>query len=252
MVEKSISIVIPAYNEEKRIGRTLVDIMDNVTNLYEIIVVFDGNDGTPEIVKSVCPDARVLQFTEKLGKGRAIVSGIKEAKGDIVAYMDADGAIPAIELERLKQFQKKDNFIVSSRWSADSIVEVKQPLHRIMLGRFFHYFVFIAFRIPLKDTQCGLKIFNTEDAKSIVQKVKVFDWAFDISLIYHGMESGIIPVEKGITWKHDPESKLKVFRTVPRMFISVILMWIVNRHDKSSRVKHLINIVHTKIRGNRD
>lgn len=252
MVDRNISVVIPAYNESERIGKTLLDIKNNVTNLFEIIVVFDGNDSTPEIVKSVCPDAKILQFTEKLGKGMAIVKGIKEAKGDMVAYMDADGAVSALEVERLKQFQKKNNFIVSSRWSSDAVIAVKQPFHRMILGRFFHYFVYLAFRIPLKDTQCGLKIFNTEDAKNIIQKVRVFDWAFDISVIYHGMELGLEPKEVGITWKDDPDSKLKVFKTVPRMFFSVVLMWMVNRHDRSFRVRNLIDMVHSKIRGQQD
>lgn len=252
LVEKSISIVIPAYNESERIGKTLLDIMSNVTNLYEIIVVFDGNDSTPEIVKSVCPNAKVLHFTEKLGKGKAIVKGIHEARGDMVAYLDADGAIPPIEVERLKKLQKKGNFIVSSRWSSDAVIQMKQPFHRILLGRFFHYFVYVAFRIPLKDTQCGMKIFNTEDAKNIIRKVRVFDWAFDISMIYHGMELGLDPKEVGITWSDESDSKLKVFRTVPRMFFSVVLMWIINRHDRSFRVRNLVDMVHAKIRGQQD
>ncbi len=247
MFGRNISVIIPAYNEAGRIAGTLRDVMKNVTNLHEIIVVFDGNDSTPEIVKSTCPEAKVLHFTKRLGKGKAIVEGINEATGDVVAYMDADGAIPASELERLKSFLRKDNFVVSSRWSSDAIVEVKQPLKRILLGRVFHYFVFLVFRMPLKDTQCGLKLFNTKDAKLVVQKVRVFDWSFDISMIYHAMEIGLIPTEVGITWKHYGDSKLSVVRTVPRMFFSVIIMWVINKHDKSLRVRKLLNTIQAKL-----
>ncbi len=249
MEQKTISIVIPAYNEAQRIGKLLKEIRASVSNIKEVIVVFDGNDSTPEVVETIYPDAKILQYTRKLGKGMAVVKGIESATGDMVAFIDADGSISGSELERLKEFQKNDNFVIASRWLETSRVVGKQPLYRIFLGRIFHYFVFFIFRIPLKDTQCGLKIFNTRNAKSIIQKVQVYDWAFDVSMIYHGMEEGLTPKEIGITWLNESNSKLKVFTTVPRMFFSVVLMWIVNKHDRSFKMKNLIKLLKSKFEG---
>jgi glycosyltransferase involved in cell wall biosynthesis len=246
LLNKNISIVIPAYNEEKRIINIIKDIQNQVSNLYEIIVVFDGNDKTPEIVKETCPDCTVLQFNHRLGKGRAIIEGINEAKGELVAFIDADGAIPASEIVKLEEHLTDSNFVVSSRWLKSSQVNVRQPLHRVFFGRVFHYFVFLMFRINLKDTQCGLKMFNTKDAKEIVKSVKVFDWSFDVSLIYHAIELGLTPFEVGIIWNNEEGSKLKIFKTIPRMFLSVAVMWVVNKHGKTERLREIIKKIETE------
>ncbi|MHB1439178.1 MAG: glycosyltransferase [Cuniculiplasma sp.] len=240
MVEKSVSIVIPAYNEERRIEGTIGNLLNGVSNLKEIIVVFDGTDKTPEIVKATCPDCIILQFEHRLGKGRAIKEGIGKATGDIVAYLDADGSIPSHEVQRLIGLLEEGNFVVSSRWRKDSKIRVKQPFHRIFFGRIFHYFVFFLFRIDLKDTQCGLKIFGGKNIKEVIQKVNVFDWAFDVSVIYHSMKYGLTPTEVGIEWNNEDGSKLKVFKTIPSMFISVIGMWFINKHSNLSKIKTII------------
>ena len=246
MENKTISIVIPAYNEESRIASTIKDIRGSVENLKEIIVIFDGSDKTPEIVESICPDCKVIQHNHRLGKGRAVKEGIEKATGDIIAYVDADGSIPASEVNRLSTLLTDRNFVVSSRWMKSSKIKVRQPGYRIIFGRVFHYFVFFLFRMDIKDTQCGLKVFRSKSLKEIIQKVRVFDWAFDVSVIYHAMEYGLKPVEVGIEWNNENGSKLKVFKTIPKMFLSVFGMWIINKHNKSSKIKTIIDKIESE------
>ena len=236
-----MSVIIPAYNEEKRITSTIGDITKNIENLKEIIVVFDGSDRTPEIVESTFPECKVIQHNCRMGKGRAIKEGIEKATGDIIAYVDADGSIPASEINRLSSKLTDTNFVISSRWMRSSKVKVKQPGYRILFGRVFHYFVFFLFRMDIKDTQCGLKVFRAKPLKEIIQKVLVFDWAFDVSVIYHAMEYGLKPVEVGIEWNNIAGSKLKIFKTIPKMFLSVFGMWIINKHTKSAKIKTIID-----------
>ncbi len=233
MISQGLSIIIPAYNEENRIESVLRDLKDNITGVYEIIIVFDGNDSTPEVARKVCSDCKIITYNRRLGKGGAIIEGINSARGEIIAYIDADGSIPASELERLKKELKKGEFIVSSRWVKDSVQVVKQPLSRIILSRIFHYYVFAILRLPVQDTQCGLKIFYKNDAREISKRVRVFDWTFDISMIFHAMRLGLTPREIGIRWKDSKGSKLKITKTVPQMFLTVIGIWARDRYDKS-------------------
>ncbi|MGP6240020.1 glycosyltransferase [Cuniculiplasma sp. SKW4] len=237
MISEGLSIIIPAYNEEKRIGKILKDLMETVKGVYEIIIVFDGNDSTPEVAKSICTECRILTYNRKLGKGGAILEGINAANGEIIAYIDADGSVPAEELERLRKNIKKGEFVVSSRWVKGAKLEKRQTLKRIVLSRLFHYYVFGLLRIPIIDTQCGLKIFYAKDAKEIGKKVRVFDWTFDISMIFHGIKMGLSPREIGIKWKDSEGSKLKISKTVPAMFLTVLGIWARERYDKNDFIR---------------
>ena len=244
MESRTVSVVIPAYNEEKRIGSTIKDIMENVENLHEIIVVFDGSDSTPEIVETHCPDCIIIQHNQRMGKGRAVKEGIGNAHGDIIAYVDAEGSVPASEIGRLCSLLNDENFIISSRWMRSSRVRIRQPLHRVIFGRVFHYFVFLLFRFHIKDTQCGLKIFRSESIKEVIQKVNIFDWSFDVSVIFHAIEFGLKPMEVGIQWNNEDGSKLRILGTIPKMFLSVFGMWLVNRRSKSTMMRSIIEKIH--------
>ncbi len=241
LISEGLSIIIPAYNEEERIGSILNDLMNTVKGVYEIIIVFDGNDSTPEVAKRICSDCKILTYNKRLGKGGAILEGINAANGEIIAYIDADGSVPAEELERLRKTIKKGEFVVSSRWVKGAKLEKRQTLKRIILSRLFHYYVFALLRIPVVDTQCGLKIFYTKDAKEIGKKVRVFDWTFDTSMIFHGIKIGLKPKEIGIKWKDTDGSKLKISKTVPGMFFTVLGIWARERYNRSVFIRSALD-----------
>lgn len=219
----STTVVIPAYNEEKRIGPFLESLILTLPKTTEIIVVFDGTDGTPKIVNSFGERVILMQFSKRLGKGRAIIEGFKRSKGKVVGFVDADGAISASEVKRLSDLVT-DKFpcIVGSRWVRSSIVENSEPFVNLIASRMFHYLSFLILGIRTKDTQCGIKFFTRSLAMDIVDKIVVKDWMIDVALLYHTKLRGINIREVGIRWSHKDFSKFLLIKAIPIMFVTLI------------------------------
>lgn len=91
-----------------------------------------------------------------------------------------------------------------------------------------------------------MKIFRSESIKEVIQKVNIFDWSFDVSVIFHAIEFGLKPMEVGIQWNNEDGSKLRILRTVPKMFLSVFGMWLVNRRSKSTLIRSIIEKIHNE------
>ena len=163
---KRVSIIIPAYNEEKRIKTTLEGYVRSFSGKldYEIIVVTDGcTDKTVEILKDISrrlPEIRNIDFSERLGKGGAILKGFKAAKGNLIAYVDADGATPGEGIIDLINKINGFDGVIGSRWMSGSIVSKKQPLLRRMASRILNYMIRLLLGMKYKDTQCGAKVFR--------------------------------------------------------------------------------------------
>lgn len=219
----SISVIIPAYNEEKRIRTTLEDLLHNMRYLKEIIVVCDGVDGTAELARSFGDKIKVLEFKDRLGKGGAIIEGFKEATGQVISFVDADGAISWDEVERLSlKVSKQVPCVIGSRWSYDSDITRNQPKVRMLLGKAYRTMTKILLGITVDDVQCGLKCFEKSLAKDLVPKIFLRDWSFDTSLIYNVHLMGKTIREEGIKWADVSDSKVKLLKVVPMMFAYVI------------------------------
>lgn len=226
---KSISVIIPAYNEESRIGKTLEQLTGNMKHLKEIIVVTDGTDNTGSICSSFGNNIKVLQYKKRLGKGGAIMEGFKVAEGDVLTFVDADGAIPWYEVERLSMMvDKRTPCVVGSRWAQNSKVTKYQPRVRVFLGSAYRHLTNLMLNLNVKDIQCGLKCFEKNLAKQLIPRIFLKDWSFDTSLIYNVSLMGRNIVEEGIEWADMPNSKLKIFKVVPMMFAYVIGLKIVH------------------------
>ncbi|MGP6219950.1 glycosyltransferase [Caldiplasma sukawensis] len=249
MADLRFSLVIPAYNEEDRILDVLISIKENLPELFELIVVFDGNDKTPEIVNVNYPSAKVLVYNQRLGKGRAILEGFKNSNGDIVGYVDADGSIKGDEIKRLRDMISENTAIISSRYRKDSMVDKRQKLLRRLLSRGFNILTRFILKIDVNDTQCGLKIFMKKNIDQVINKVKVNDWAFDISLLFHLKKSGCKITEVGIRWSDKSKSKLKVTNVVPEMLLSIFGIWFFNfleSHEKLEKIRTKFNEIYLK------
>lgn len=230
-LDNSFSLIIPAYNEEKRIGETIRELEANIPEIKEILVIFDGQDNTPEIARNSGQKVRVLEFKEKLGKGGAVMEGFRAASGETVCFTDADGSAPWYEVKRIcSEVSLGHPAVIGSRWMRTSIVKKRGPMGRIVASRLFHYFVFTFLGITTKDTQCGLKAFTKETAIKLSERVKVRDWTFDVAVLLHLKKMGIVPLEVGIEWVHEDNSKLSVFKVIPLMLITVIGLRV--RHSK--------------------
>ena len=200
-----LSIVIPAYNEEKRIANTLLETcatIDSFSIPYEIIVVNDGSDDrTFEEASKIAKthgNVKVVHYTQNGGKGNAIKYGCKFVTGDIVTFLDAD-------LE-LHPRQLKGFFDYMDKYDADVVVgskrhpfsKVNYPTHRKLLSWFYHLLVKAIFNLPVNDTQLGLKLFKREVIDTVIPKILVKRYAYDVEILVNAKHAGFRIVESPI------------------------------------------------------
>ncbi|MEA3329251.1 MAG: dolichyl-phosphate beta-glucosyltransferase [Nanoarchaeota archaeon] len=230
---KKISIVIPAYNEEKRIGKTLKNYLEYFRKLkaqklleYEILVVINNTtDKTEEVVKSFRNnEIRYLNF-KKGGKGFAIIEGFRDAldrKNDLIGFVDADGATPPNAFYWLVQNIGNYDGVIASRWMKKSKIIVKQNLKRRILSRGFNFTVRSLFMFPYQDTQCGAKLFKREVIEIILNELSLTHWAFDINLLFSARQKGFRIKEFPTIWEDKDESKVSSSKTSVQMFLGIL------------------------------
>jgi glycosyltransferase involved in cell wall biosynthesis len=239
-----ISIIIPAHNEEKRIGKTLEAYgkffekkkQNKEIRNFEIIVVINASsDKTLEIVKkhsNKLKELRYLNF-EKVGKGFAIVEGFKDAlkrDNDLIGFVDADLATsPTAFYELIKKIEeKKCDGVIASRWLKDSIIKTKQHLLRKITSRGFNFLIRSILFLTYKDTQCGAKIFKKKAIKNIINELGITKWAFDIDLLYKLKNKGFQIKEIPTIWEDKKGSKIDLVRNPIQMFSSIIRLRLLN------------------------
>ncbi len=224
---KSISIIIPAYNEEGRLEATLSGYLSffDKKHDFEIIVVLNGcTDNTFDVVSRFLPSEKLkyMTFDRKIGKGGAVMAGFRAASKEHLGYVDADGSTkPEDFLDLFRQMNGFDG-IIASRHVAGAVVEKKQPLGRLIASRGFNLLVRVLFGFPFKDTQCGAKIFKKEVITRILPEVVTADWAFDIDLLFRADQHGFRIGEAPTVWNNSGDSKLELGRTIPVMLFSVL------------------------------
>ncbi len=233
-----VSIIIPAYNEEKRIEKTLRDYLFVFDKNTEIVVVCNGcKDKTPEIVSRMSAQYQNLiciNVPELIGKGGAIIEGFKYAKSGIVGYVDADGATKAVEFKRLISLLGDDiEGVIGSRWLKGAEVIHEQPFIRKMASRTFNFLVRSILRIPYRDTQCGAKVFQTEAIDRIIDKLGVTNLAFDIDLLYNLHETGCKIREEPTVWEDKSGSSINLKKDAPLMFASLVRLRIKHSYFKN-------------------
>lgn len=223
MRDCSKSIIIPAYNEEKRIKFTIKNLLMEFPG-QEIIVVCDGQDHSVDIVNNLSfeyPNIMLLSSKNRLGKGGALVQGFKAANGREVCFVDADESVSTIDLKRMFLALNDADGVIASRRIAGSKILAEQPLMRRIASRAFNIFVRLLFNLPFKDTQCGAKIFKREALFNILDEIKTTGFEIDVELLWRMKNKGYIIKEYPITWKHTEGSKFKLSHS-NGMFISLL------------------------------
>jgi dolichol-phosphate mannosyltransferase len=221
-----VSIVIPAWNEEGRLRDTLetyVSVLERTRAPFEIIVVTDGcGDATDEIARSFgSRRVALLSFPHRLGKGGAILAGMKESRYDRVGFVDADGPVEATDLLNLASSLSTCDCAVASRWARGSMVLRPQPVPRVVLGRLWNMLVRFALLLPVKDTQCGAKFLRRAVFDDVGQRITVSDWAFDAALLFNIRVAGYSIREIPVTWTNKDGSKMILTNAIPRMILSL-------------------------------
>jgi dolichyl-phosphate beta-glucosyltransferase len=216
-LRRSVSIIIPAYNEEKRLPATLARIreflFDGRWEFSEIVVVDDGSrDLTANIAEQA--GARVLANAANRGKGYSVRRGMLAAKADWALLTDADLSAPIEELEKLWSVaeQRKAAVTFGSRALDRSLIGVRQPAFRDFSGRFFNFVMRALTGLPYRDTQCGFKLFRVDSAREIFSRQRLEGFGFDVEVLYIANLLGYGCIEVPVRWNDVAGSKVSLWR----------------------------------------
>lgn len=228
-----LSIIIPSYNEEERIVKTLIEVSNYLENQfydYEIIVVDDGSkDKTSEFVEKLkleIPNLKITNNKENRGKGYVVRQGLLEAKGQYRLFMDADNSTSIKEIEKFLPYLETYDIIIGSRGVKGSLITIPQPIHRRILGRFYSLLVqFIVELWGIKDAQCGFKLFNSKAVKDILPKCKINNLAFDSEILIIAKKLGYKIKEAPIIWANRPQTRVRFKGMVEMIFDLLKIRW---------------------------
>jgi len=220
----SLSIVIPAYNEEKRLPQTLGRVLEWLANrpfsFHEVIVVDDGSrDATVGVVREFAkanPCLRLARYGANRGKGYAVRYGMLEAKGDWILYTDADLSSPIEELEKLCTAAREHDAAVAigSRAVNRELVEKHQSAFRELSGRCFNLAMRIVTGLPFRDTQCGFKLYRADAARQIFSRQKQEGFSFDVEDLLIAKQLGLRAVEVPVRWANVEGTKVRLSQGV--------------------------------------
>ena len=230
----NFSLVIPSYNEEKRIKPVVENFSDFLSkniDKYEIIAVCNGcTDTTPKIISALAKKNRsikLLNFKKKLGKGGAIVQGFKKAQFDNLGFIDADESVSPEEIMFLLNNLQNYDCVIGSRKLKNSRILAKQSLPRRISSRVFNIIINALFNLNIKDTQCGAKVFKKRAIDKIISQIKTKDYEFDVELLWKLKKNKFKIKELPIAWKHKGHSKFSLLNS-PKMLLSLIRLRIKN------------------------
>lgn len=230
-----LSVIIPAYNEEKRLPKTLEDIgnyLKKQTYESEIIVVDGGSkDRTREIVKEKQREIENLKLIELdgLGKGHAVRESMLSAQGDFRIFTDADNSTPIDQVEKMwPEFKNGFDIVIGSRDVKGAVLDPAQPfLRRLTSWGFKIYRKMVLGLWSIQDTQCGFKGFSAKAARDIFSKARINQFAFDPEILLLGKKFGYKIKEVPVHWKNDPASTVKLGSIIKMAMDILKIRWYV-------------------------
>ncbi len=235
-----LSIVIPAYNESRRLPRSLRSIaqhFEQTGERFEVIVVDDGSlepiarTGTPGFAPG---RLRILRNRSNRGKGASVRRGVAAAKGEWILFTDADLSTPIWELNALEKATAAGADVASaSRAAAGARVQKHQPFYREFMGRVFGVLVRLLVLPEICDTQCGFKLFRRETAREIFERMTITRFGFDVEILFLAKKLGARIAEVPVEWHNSAESKVSPLRDAAQMFLDLFRIRI--RHRGVSR-----------------
>lgn len=227
----SLLLLIPAYNEEQRLGPVLRNyaayFKQHYCGKFQLVVVLNGcRDNTMGVVRQVAvdhPEIGAIEFKEPIGKGGALIEGLRLAPlAEVIGYVDADGATPPAAFHALVKEIHRADCVIGSRWKPGSVLHVEQTSGRQFASRVFHGVVELLFGMRIRDTQCGAKAMRREAVEAVHSSLRIADMAFDINLLYSLKRHGFRVLEVPTEWTDKLGSKVTLFRTSLTMFLSVL------------------------------
>jgi dolichyl-phosphate beta-glucosyltransferase len=230
MSNRSLSLVVPAFNEERRLPTLFAALPEarsvaarlNLT-LAGVIVVDDGSsDGTAQLA-GLAPGVELLRLERNRGKGAAVAAGVGAARGDLILVSDVDLSTPFRELPALvSALDRGFRVAIGSRAIDRSRVEVHQPLYRQSMGQVFNLMIRALTRLPFGDTQCGFKLFEAEAARSLFRDLRTDGFAYDVEVLLRARRRSFAVVEVPVAWSNDPDTTVDIVRSSARMAFDLI------------------------------
>lgn len=224
MSKPYLSVVIPAYNEAKRLPETLKKVrafLENQTYTFEVYVVNDGStDETAVAVSGLIkdwPTAKLISYNQNRGKGYAVKTGMLAAEGQWRLLMDADGSTDIKEIDKLFKYIQNYEVIIGSRYLDKNSIKIKQPLIRRIVSRLGNIIVRLVLGIKSVDTQCGFKLFSAAATEKVFPKQTIERWGFDVEILAITLHMGYQIKEVPVDWFDAEGSLVKktaVFKTL--------------------------------------
>ncbi len=228
-----LSVIIPAYNEEKRIASTLQNIneyLQKQSYQYEILVLVDGaKDNTAQVVRDLetnMPNARLIDNKENKGKGGVVRQGMLEATGDVRMFMDADNSTTVDHIEKfLPFFEEGYDIVIGSRRIKGSDIAVHQPWIRDLQGSIFRFIVHTLVPLGVTDSQCGFKAFSAQATEAIFPKQTIMRWAFDVEILALARKYKMKIKEVPVRWVNDEATTVTLSGKIRMLFEVLQIRW---------------------------
>jgi len=227
-----ISVIIPAYNEARRLPATLEKVEQYFNERQvraEVLIVDDGSkDATPELARAFAArphrpglEFRLLQNPGNRGKGYSVRHGMLAARGELRLFSDADLSAPIEEIEKLEAALTQGADVAIGSRARSELIRAHQSRFRETAGRFFNLIVKTLLGLPFHDTQCGFKLFRAEAAECIFPAQTIERWGFDPELLFLARVGGLRVVEIPVVWAHAEGAKINMLTDSARMFLDV-------------------------------
>lgn len=229
MTNPYLSIIIPAHNEEERLQITLPKVIDYVQNSpheIEVLVVENGSaDRTSEVVRDFAAQWPFLHLmeVETRGKGLAVKAGMLAARGELRFMCDADLAMPIEDLDRFLSCIDEQEIVIATR-EGPGATRIGEPAHRHFIGRINNSIIRLMILDGFDDTQAGFKLFRAAAAEDIFAHQRTTGIGFDIEVLYIAKQRGYRVRQVGITWYHDPDSRIRVVADSIQLFKEILLI----------------------------
>lgn len=224
-MKPQLSIIIPAYNEEPRIEKSLKSAnayLEKMDKPYEIIVVDDGSSDKTSDVASGMGFAKVIKQPRNMGKGAAVRTGMLSAEGDIRIFTDADFSTPIYEIDKvINVINSGADICIGSRAINPDMIKEHQPFYREYMGKVFNKFVQMLLIKGIKDTQCGFKGFTADSANRLFSQSKIDGFSFDVEILYLAKKLNLRVEQVPVEWYNDDRSKVNPIVDSTRMLLDL-------------------------------
>ena len=238
MQPPELAVVIPAYQEARRLGPTLERVVDYLVRRnrpWEVVVVDDGSrDATAEVAAAFADrGVKLHRLPVNRGKGAAVRAGVGRTTAARVLISDADLSTPIAEVEKLERELENADVVLGSRAAPGARIERRQPWHRELAGKTFNLLVQLSGVRGIRDTQCGFKLMRGDVGRRLAAELTVERFAWDVELVWLARRAGLRLVEVGVEWHDDPATRVHFVRDATRMALDVVRFRL--RHLRGAR-----------------